>query len=43
MFFFIERGKMSSQDIKEKLEEIQKAISQIFGILKRIENKIDAL
>lgn len=34
---------MNSQNIQKKLEEIQKEISQIFGILKRIENKIDEL
>jgi len=34
---------MSSQDIYEKLEEIQDAISKIFGILKRIEKKIEEL
>jgi hypothetical protein len=35
--------KMSSQNIEKKLEEIQKEISQIFGFLKRMENKIDKL
>jgi hypothetical protein len=32
---------MSNQDIDKKLKKIEKEISQIFGILKRVENKID--
>jgi len=32
---------MSSQDVDKKLKRIEKKISQIFGILKRMENKID--
>jgi len=32
---------MSIQDIDKKLKKMEKEISQIFGILRRVENKID--
>jgi hypothetical protein len=32
---------MSSQDIEKRLKRIEKDISQLFGVLKRIEGKID--
>jgi hypothetical protein len=32
---------MSSQDTEKRLERIEKEIAQLFGVLKRIESKID--
>jgi hypothetical protein len=34
---------MSSQDTEKKLKRIEKEIAQVFGILRRIESKINKL
>jgi len=34
---------MSSQDTEKRLKKIEKEIAQVFGILRRIENKISKL
>jgi hypothetical protein len=34
---------MSSQDTEKRLKRIEKEIAQVFGILRRIENKIGKL